>query len=160
MRNKIIITLAVLFALTITAGCAFVVAPMVFAVFFAEVAHPRHVESLARDPKVQAALVAWVDANVTDDLKEGDSLVRLPTIPRPGDFEIRREFDSLAAGLGSKSWHASLVCDASGERVSVYFGDGTRQGILVSLHGKWGLEGYGRLTVVSDRVAFHDLNSG
>ena len=119
-----------------------------------------HTERLARDPNVCRALVAWVDATVTDDLVEGNGL-RLYVGPRPGSFWVDRPFDSVAAGLGEGQWFVTLICrrtgDQKGERIAVYFCDGGREGIVVRLKDEWGVEAsdLSKVAPTNDRVAFH-----
>ena len=160
MKRKIIIVTAIIVALAATAGCALFIAPIAWGVLYGLEIRPRHVESLARNPTVQSALLQWVEVNVTDELTEGNGLTRYLG-PRPGRYHIGRELDPVALGLGDDGWFANLICDRGGEdherRVAVYFCDGGRQGIVVRLGGEWGVpvDEFSKVIPVADRVAFH-----
>jgi len=96
-----------------------------------------------QDPIVLRYLGDWVDANMRYRETYSRVLVR-PKRAGPGEWQVDLPFDWGAVGIDphSKEKQIRLICDEADRPLSLFFGDGLRAGILVSLFGDFGVEQY------------------
>lgn len=108
-----------------------------------------------RDPRICSELVAWVDKNCANQSELRRHLVT-PKRAGPGDVQIALVFpwDLIGIDPASPDKQIRLIEDDAGKSLAVFFGEGLRAGIIVSLGSDFGVD-HNTIIASSGRVAVY-----